>query len=71
MRWRGTACLSGVYFDYLMHHASTLSLGFALGFALAVRNGQVGWTIAGFVVAVGWHFLSLQNDCRYKAFSSG
>ena len=35
-RWRGTACLDGVYLDYLMHHAANLTLGFALGFGLAV-----------------------------------
>ena len=35
-RWRGTVCLDGVYLDYLMHHAANLSLGFALGFGLAV-----------------------------------
>src|SRR4051812_10189581 len=33
-RWRGTASLNGVYFDYLLHHAANLSLGFALGFGL-------------------------------------
>lgn len=67
-RWNGTACLTGVYFDYLMHHVATLAIGFALGFALAVRTGSVGWTAGGFLVATGWHFLGLQNDCRYKAF---
>src|SRR5262249_45431244 len=34
-RWRGTAGLDGVYFDYLMHHAASLALGFALGQGLA------------------------------------
>jgi phosphatidylglycerophosphate synthase len=67
-RWRETVSLDGVYLDYLMHHAANLALGFALGYGLAVRTGETGWTIAGFAIAVGWALLSLHNDCRYKAF---
>jgi hypothetical protein len=67
-RWRGTASLEGVYFDYLMHHAAGLALGFGLGFGLARRTGDLPWAAAGFAVAVGWTFLGLHNDCRYKAF---
>jgi phosphatidylglycerophosphate synthase len=67
-RWHETASLDGVYLDYLMHHAANLALGFALGYGLAVRTGEMGWTIAGFAIAVGWALLSLHNDCRYKAF---
>jgi hypothetical protein len=66
-RWRGTAGLSGVYLDYLMHHAQALAVGFGLGLGLAVRTGWVGWTVAGFLAGCGWLFLSIQNDCRYKA----
>jgi len=67
-RWRGTSSLDGVYFDYLMHHAASLSLGFALGYGLAARTGDVRWAASGFLIALGWAFLSLHNDCRYKAF---
>jgi CDP-alcohol phosphatidyltransferase len=67
-RWRRTASLDGVYFDYLMHHAAALALGFGLGFGLAVRTGDLSWAAAGFGVAAGWTFLGLHNDCRYKAF---
>jgi hypothetical protein len=67
-RWRGTAGLDGVYLDYLMHHATTLALGFGLGQGLAVRTGDPAWSAAGFAIAGGWTFLSVQNDCRYKAF---
>jgi len=67
-RWRGTASLDGVYFDYVMHHAASLALGFALGYGLAARSGDARWTIAGFAIAAGWAILSLHNDCRYKAF---
>jgi hypothetical protein len=67
-RWRGTASLDGVYFDYLMHHTANLALGFALGYGLAARSGELRWTIAGFAVSAGWALLSLHNDCRYKAF---
>ncbi len=67
-RWRGTASLDGVYFDYVMHHVGNLALGFSLGFGLASRTLELGWTIAGFAIAAGWGLLSLHNDCRYKAF---
>jgi phosphatidylglycerophosphate synthase len=67
-RWRGTVSLDGVYFDYLMHHAANLALGFALGYGLAARTGAILWTVAGFAIAVGWAILNLHNDCRYKAF---
>ncbi|HEV3165445.1 MAG TPA: CDP-alcohol phosphatidyltransferase family protein [Isosphaeraceae bacterium] len=67
-RWRGTASLSGVYFDYLMHHAANLCLGFSLGYGLAARTGDLRWTAAGFAVALGLAGLNLHNDCRYKAF---
>jgi hypothetical protein len=67
-RWRGTARLDGVYFDYLLHHVANLALGFALGYGLAAQSGDLWWTLAGFAIAGGWMLLSLHNDCRYKAF---
>lgn len=67
-RWRGSASLAGVYFDYLLHHAANLALGFALGFGLAMRGGSPLWSLGGFAIAAGWTLLSLHNDCRYKAF---
>ncbi len=67
-RWRGTASLDGVYFDYLLHHVANLATGFALGYGLAARSGDLRWALAGFAIAGGWALLSLHNDCRYKAF---
>jgi phosphatidylglycerophosphate synthase len=67
-RWRETASLDGVYFDYLLHHVANLALGFALGYGLAARSSDLRWTLAGFAIAGGWAMLSLHNDCRYKAF---
>ncbi len=66
-RWRGTSSLDGVYFDYLMHHVIALTQGFALGYGLAAKTGDLRWAIAGFAIALGWTFLGLHNDCRYKA----
>jgi hypothetical protein len=66
-RWRGTASLDGVYLDYLMHHAIALGQGFALGYGLAARTGDLRWAAAGFAAGIGWLFLGLHNDCRYKA----
>jgi hypothetical protein len=66
-RWKGTTSLEGVYLDYLMHHILTLALGFGLGHGLMMHTGHRGWSTAGFLVAIGWALLSVQNDCRYKA----
>ncbi len=66
-RWRSRSSLDGVFFDYLMHHAVNMALGFALGFGWAMRQGQPLWAVAGFGIAMGWTFLNIQNDCRYKA----
>ena len=66
-RWRGTASLDGVYLDYLMHHAATFSS--ASGSATAwppERATPLGG--GGVRDRAGWTFLSLHNDCRYKAF---
>jgi hypothetical protein len=67
-RWRGTASLDGVYFDYVMHHLINLAIGFALGYGLTMRTGEPAWAVAGFSMALGWALLSLHNDCRYKSF---
>ncbi|MFO0907612.1 MAG: CDP-alcohol phosphatidyltransferase family protein [Isosphaeraceae bacterium] len=67
-RWRRSSSLDGVYLDYLMHHATALALGFALGHGLALRLDQPFWSVAGFALAFGWLSLGLHNDCRYKAF---
>jgi phosphatidylglycerophosphate synthase len=66
-RWLKTASLDGVYLDYLLHHATNLALGFALGYGLAARTGDPRWAAAGFAIALGWTMISLHNDCRYKA----
>jgi CDP-alcohol phosphatidyltransferase len=67
-RWNGTVSLDGVYLDYLMHYATNLALGFALGFGLARHDGLLAWCLAGFAIATGWTLLALHNDCRYKSF---
>jgi phosphatidylglycerophosphate synthase len=66
-RWRGSASISGVYFDYVLHHVTNLSLGFALGFGLTMKTGSHLWSLCGFAIASGWMVLNLHNDCRYKA----
>src|SRR6185437_364810 len=30
-------------------------------------TGDLRWALAGFAIGVGWTFLSIHNDCRYKA----
>jgi hypothetical protein len=66
-RWRRAGRVGGIYFDFMMHHAANLALGFGLGFGLALRTGVPAWSVAGMLAGSGWLFLGLHNDCRYKA----
>jgi hypothetical protein len=34
---------------------------------LAARTGDLRWAAAGFAIGLGWLFLGLHTDCRYKA----
>jgi hypothetical protein len=67
-RWQGRASLTGTAFDYWMHHAVNLTIGFALGYGMAQRTGQMTWVLAGFASGSGWLLLALHDDCHYKAF---
>lgn len=67
-RFCRTETVTGVYFDFMMHHIVHAASGFALGYGVAVRTGQLGWALAGAALAIGMTALSLTNDCRYKAY---
>jgi phosphatidylglycerophosphate synthase len=60
--------VTGVYFDFMMHHIVHATCAFALGYGAAVRTGELMWTLAGAALAIGTTALALTNDCRYKAF---
>jgi phosphatidylserine synthase len=67
-RLRRSQSITGVYFDYMMHHLVHPAVAFALGYGLAQSTLDVRWSLAGAGFAFGIMALSLSNDCRYKAF---
>src|SRR5262245_57744010 len=60
--------VTGVYFDFMMHHLVHPAVAFAIGYGLASSTNCLPWTLAGASFALGTIALSLSNDCRYKAF---
>jgi len=67
-RYRGTASLTGVYLDYLMHYVVHAACPFGLGWGLFVQTGDPLWILAGASWSLGATLLGLATDCRLKAF---
>ena len=67
-RYRGTASLSGVYLDYLMHYVVHAACPFGLGWGLFVRTAEPLWFLAGALWSMGTILQGLATDCRLKAF---
>lgn len=67
-RYRGTASLSGVYLDYLMHYVVHAACPFGLGWGLFVQTGEPLWMLAGFLGSTGATLQGLAADFRLKAF---
>lgn len=67
-RYRGTASLSGVYLDYLMHYVVHAACPFGLGWGLFVATADPLWLLAGASWAAGATLGALAGDCRLKAF---
>lgn len=67
-RFRRSESVTGVYFDFMMHHIVHPVVAFSLGYAIATQTEELHWTLAGGAFAFGVTMLSLANDCRYKAF---
>ena len=69
-RFHRRESVTGVYFDFMMHHVVHAAVAFSLGYGLARQSGELAWSLAGAALALGVTALSLANDCRYKAFYS-
>jgi len=67
-RFRRRVSVTGIYLDYMMHHAVHVGLAFALGFGLARHSGELLWAVSGASLSLGTMLLAISNDCRYKAF---
>src|SRR5262245_31082145 len=58
-RLRGSQSVTGVYFDFMMHHLVHPPVAFGLGYGLARGTGDIDWTLAGAGFAFGIMALSL------------
>lgn len=67
-RYRGTACLTGRFFDFLTHHVIHGVLFFALGFYAFQATGSLLLVVWGFVVSVAMMMFNLFNDTKYKTY---
>ena len=69
-RWRGTASLDGVYFDYLMHHVVNLAAGIRARLWPGLPDGRPAWAVAGFAIAAGWALLACTTTAATRPSSS-
>ncbi len=67
-RYRGTACLSGRFFDFITHHLIHGVLFFGLGFYVYGETQSVFFLVLGFIVSVSMMMFNLIHDTKYKTF---
>lgn len=67
-RYRGTASLTGRFFDFLMHHIIHAAVFFALG-CYAWMKEEMAWAaIWGFVIAFSMTAFNMLHDIKSKTF---
>jgi phosphatidylglycerophosphate synthase len=69
-RLHNTQSVTGIYFDFMMHHLVHPAVAFAIGYGIASQTQYLPWTLGGAAFAFGLSTLSISNDCRYKAYFS-
>jgi len=67
-RLRGTASLSGVQLDYLMHHFVSLTLPASMGWGCFSVRQEPLWLLAGLVWSLAATLAAMVDDTRAKAF---
>lgn len=67
-RYRGTACLTGRFFDFLTHHIIHGVVFFALGFYCFHKTGFLLFILWGFLTALSMWLFNLIQDTKYKTF---
>lgn len=66
-RYRQTASLDGIAFDYLMHHTLSLLVPIGVGHGLLVETGSLVWLWCGLGWGLGTLVQSIEHDVRCKA----
>ena len=67
-RYRGTASMSGRYFDFLTHHIIHCALFFSMGFYCFLLTQKMFFLIFAFVTALSVMIFNIVNDTKYKTF---
>lgn len=67
-RYRGTASLTGRFFDFLTHHLIHGVIFFALGFYAFQAAHSLFFVVWGFVASVAMMMFNLLNDTKYKTY---
>lgn len=67
-RYRGTASLSGRFFDFITHHIIHGVIFFSLGVYAYGRSGSFFWILWGFASSIMMVLFNLISDTKYKTF---
>jgi phosphatidylglycerophosphate synthase len=67
-RYRGTASLTGRFFDFVTHHLIHGSLFFSLGVYAYQVTGSFFFVVWGFVASISILLFNLIQDTKYKTF---
>lgn len=67
-RYRGTACLTGRFLDFLTHHIVHTALFFAMGFYGYVATGSALFIVGGGAAALSILVFNVMHDVKYKTF---
>jgi phosphatidylglycerophosphate synthase len=70
-RYRQTACLTGRFFDYIMHHAIHGVIFFSLGIHCFTRTGSFIYVWWGFAASLSMTMFNLMHDTKYKTLFEG
>ncbi len=70
-RYRGTACLTGRFFDYIMHHAIHGVIFFSLGVYCFSSTNNFYFVWWGFLTSLSMTMFNLMHDAKYKTFFEG
>lgn len=67
-RYRGTACLSGRFFDFVTHHLIHGIVLFGLGLYAYLETGHLVFVIWGFAGSLSTMMFNLIPDTQYKTY---
>lgn len=67
-RYRGTATLSGRFFDFIVHDVLHATIFFAPGFSIFLQTGNLVWVILAFTASLGISVFNGFHGEKFKTF---